>query len=363
MSTVWQIASGDSGRDYSWLFLRHDLMFLGPGRYGQYEPGCYQNVVATGEFTGHKVASIGSFCLDVRPGDFVLLRKGHRVVALGLVPDESGGEGYRHDETFDDVYGWDLQHTRRVVWQDHLTADLEAIQYQKDLFSSRKQIPMFTRVGDPPVLNPITPLFARCVPRPLLPRPDPPPGPLTLEQLGQSLFAHGLANDAVDRVQRAIERQRRLLKWYYAQGEASGRPDEHEVVAHMVLPLMLGLGWSEQLLAVEWHKVDLAAFWGTPTTAEKCVLACEAKRMGHGLQDVRRQAIRYVTDLGLTRCRRILLTQGARFYLYQRAADGWPEEPSGYLNVERIRTDHIAPAGTNAVDTLMALTPAGALRP
>ena len=33
--------------------------------------------------------------------------------------------------------------------------------------------------------------------------------------------------------------------------------------------------------------------------------------------------------------------------------------PVGYLNVKLIRTNHIATANTNAVDTIMALTPAG----
>ncbi len=70
------------------------------------------------------------------------------------------------------------------------------------------------------------------------------------------------------------------LGWYREYGHASARPDEHEVVAHMVLPLLLALGWSEQLLAVEWHKVDLAGFWGTPTIPENCVLMCEAKGVG-----------------------------------------------------------------------------------
>src|SRR5256885_6463148 len=43
----------------------------------------------------------------------------------------------------------------------------------------------------------------------------------------------------------------RLLSWYAQFGGDSGRPTEHEVVAHMVLPLLLALGWSEQLVAVE----------------------------------------------------------------------------------------------------------------
>ena len=191
-----------------------------------------------------------------------------------------------------------------------------------------------------------------------------PSNPLSPEKLGQQLFSKGIANDAVDRVLSAIERQRRLLKWYEEQGDESKRPKEHEVVAHMVLPLLLALGWSEQLLAIEWDKIDLAAFCRTPTTPETCVLVCEAKEMRHGLQGVLEQAVKYVKNLGLKRCERILLTQGARFYLYDRPRKGWsyPLPPTGYINVEKIRTEHVYPTNTNAVDTIVALSPLGAVQ-
>lgn len=362
---VWQIASGDTGRNYSGLFLKHDVMFMGPGEYGEYDEGAYRDAATRGEVTSQKIGMVRSFVRNVAPGDIVLLRKGHRVAAIGLVAEgEDGDSGYQHDDTFGDVYGWDLQHTRRVAWQDQLRKELNAIQREGDLFQSYKQQPTFTRVRDQDTLDRIALLIPRCVDRPLRPRPEPLPPELSLEELGQRLFSKGLANNAVDNVLRAIERQRRLLTWYYAQGDESARPDEHEVVAHMVLPLLLALGWSEQLLAVEWHRIDLAAFWGTPTIAERCVLVCEAKRMGHGLQDIWDQAVGYVRKLSLGACCKILLTQGARFYLYERPVDGWraEAEPAGYVNLEHIRENHIAPADTNAIDTLIALTPAGVQR-
>ena len=360
---VWQIASGDVGRNYSPLFLAHDLMFLGPGSFGAFDDQAYDQAVAKRKVTPTKVGMIRSFARDVQPGDVVLLRKAHLVVAIGAVAPDAGNDGYQYDPTFSDVDGWDLQHTRRVLWQNQLATHLEAIQRNGDLFQAFKQQPMFTRVLDRAVLDQIAPLMPRFVDRDLKDRPKPLPPELTLEEFGQLLFSKGLANDAVDKVLSAIARQRRLLRWYYDDGKESYRPDEHEVVAHMVLPLLLALGWSEQLLAVEWHRVDLTAFWGTPTTAERCVLVCEAKGIGHGMQGVREQAVGYVDKLNLVHCGKILLTQGARFYIYERYEDGWRDEPTGYMNLEHIRTEHLAPAGTNAVDTLIALTPAGVHRP
>jgi len=290
----------------------------------------------------------------------VLLRRGHRVAALGLVHEAP----YEWNDTFDDVFGWDLQHTRRVIWQDDLKAWLDAIQMDKgNLFGTRTLIPTFTAVRDPRILQPIEPLFSKCEQRPLKEMPEPPPKPLAMEEVGQQLFSKGIPNEAVDKVLVAIQRQRRLAKWYQTHGPVSGRPTEHEVVAHMILPLLLALGWSEQLLAVEWHKIDLACFWETPTTKDRCVLVCEAKWFGHGLQNTLHQAIAYVDKLKLDKCHRVLLTDGARLSLYDEGPEhAWSDAPVGYLNVTKIRTNHIAPSGTNAINTMVALTPAGVTR-
>ena len=89
------------------------------------------------------------------------------------------------------------------------------------------------------------------------------------------------------------------------------------------------------------------------------------KTRNHGLQDVREQAFNYVENLKLDCCGKVLLTDGGRFYLYERELGNkaWSDQAVGYLNVEKIRTNHIAPPSTSAIDTIVALTPAGAGRP
>ncbi len=360
MPQVWQIAAGESGRFYDDLFLKHDIMFIGPGRFGPFDLKLYQEKREQGPLTSGKLGQLRGFVKRIRPGDVVLLRKVHKVVAIGVVSEE----GYKWDDTFDDVYGWDLQHTRRVVWQGHLTTSLKQMQRssKKEFFAHMKLIPTFTAVNDERLLRRIEPMLGRLKERPLNSMPEPIPEPLDSDELGELLFSKGIPNEAVDKVLIAIQRQRRMGKWYMQDGIKTSRPTEHEVVAHMILPLLLALGWSEQLLAVEWHKIDLAGFWGTPTTEDKCVLVCEAKGLGHGLQNVLEQAAKYVEDEELTECKKIMLTDGLRIYLYKRGRKRWEETPSGYFNVDKIRTNHIAPADTSAVDTLVALTPAGVMR-
>jgi len=353
MQNVWQIASGESGRKYTDLFLRHDVMLYGPGRFGPFDETRYQLAVTTGSHTAANIIYLRRFVADVRPGDIVLLRSGYRVEAVGQVQPD----GYSHNETFDDVHGLDLEHSWRVIWQDHLAEELTTIQSNEPLFGSRKSIPAFTAVEDEAILRPVRHLFGQCRERPLRKLPFALPKPLSMDELSEALFAHGLGFDAVHRLRGALEKQKRLISWYESSGFAGNRPTEHEVVAHIILPFLSALGWSEQLIAIEWHKIDLALFSGTPTDFNHCRLVCEAKIMGHGLQNVLAQAIQYTVNHKLDSCEKILLADGGRFYLFRRRDRIWDQEPSGYLNVQKIRTNHLFPPNTNAVDTIMALTP------
>jgi len=354
---VFQIAAGTPERYYTDIFLKHDIMFMGPGDYGdvlQNKPA-YEDAVSRGMVTSNKFSQVHSFATSPSTGDIVLMRNAHKVVAIGLVWENN----YRWDDGFDDVFGWDLQHTRRVIWNTQLSGELEEMQKSEELFGHMRSQGTFSSVHIDRVIDRISHLFPKLEMRDPNPMPEKLPKPLGMDELSQELFSKGLPYDSVHKVIQAISRQRNMIRWYYEQYEASGRPTEHEVVGHMILPLMQALGWSEQLLAIEWNKIDMAAFDGTPTTPEKCVLVCEAKGLGHGLQNVYDQGINYIRKHKLDNCRKLLLTDGARLYLYERQNGDWQTDPSGYLNVMSIRTNHIAPANTNAIDTIIALTPFG----
>jgi hypothetical protein len=124
---VWQIASGNSSRDYSELFLRHDLMLIGPGRYGQYDGDRFRSEALDDGRSSREISRIESFLLEAQEGDLVLLRKGSQAKAIGVVADAPNAEDH-WDDSFEDVLGWDLQHFRRVRWQHHLTEQLGDVQ-------------------------------------------------------------------------------------------------------------------------------------------------------------------------------------------------------------------------------------------
>ena len=350
---VWQIASGEEGRRYTDLFLEYDVMFRGPGIYGPYDKTKYSEVVRRKEFTSQHIGQLRRFCTEVEPGDIVLLRQGNRVLSLGVVEKR----GYQWDERFEDIYGWDLQHSHRVIWQNQLANDLKAIESKHRAFAHMRSIPTFTQVWDEKVLVLMRPLFDRIAERALKPLPQEPSKPLTSEELRERLFLKGVSYDAVGRVATALEKLRGLVGWYSTGKAGPRRPTEHEVRAHGVLPLLLALGWSEQLLAVEWRNIDIAVFNGTPTDERTCKLVCEAKTPGHGLQNVPQQAMGYVAKKKLSACDKILVTNGQRFYLYRRKGEEWNQEPSGYLNIFKIRESHVHPRNTDAVQTLVDLAP------
>jgi hypothetical protein len=334
----WQVSAGRSGRDYSDIFIEHDVMLIGPGHSGPYSAERYPGIKALRRF--HDEAA---------PGDIVFMRRGAKVVSVGVVTG-----GYEYHDAFDDIYGWQLQHTRRVTWQGRLKD--RAV----DEFGKRKQMPCFGRVKRPSAA--LLQLAEQCSERALEQLPEVPSESLTPSDLLPLLAERGLADPA--RVCEVLEHHRKLVAWYRTHADV--QPKEQEVVAYLVLPLLRALGWEETQLAIEWAVVneklnrrgraDLAAFDAPSRAAPHCVMLCEAKAMSSGLGNTLPQPEWYAGEL--PNCRTILTTQGTRFGVYRRNEDGsWPKRPQHYLNIERLRTQYAFPRGTNAVEALLALRP------
>lgn len=340
---LWQIASGDTGRDYSAVFLEHDVMLIGPGEFGEW---------GDADYSGEPMApQIRSFVEDPRPGDIVLLRNGHHVVSVGRIPSVTDTE-YSWKEQFGDVLGWDLQHVRRVLWH---TPTCNLLDGQQPVFANYKQQRTFHQVHEERLTAILGDLDAAIPDRELRPLPST-HSPLSLDEVGANLFAAGVSNDSVEAALAAIRKARRLRGWYWT-GDAGERPNEVESVTHMVVPLMAGLGWSEQLLAVEWRRIDLSFFGRTPTVPENCVMICEAKSPGRGLSYAFHQAKAYVEKHELVACNRILVTDGTLYLVYNGKEDDWPDTPSAYVNLLRIQENNVLPGTAGGLDALRCMIP------
>lgn len=349
---IWQIACGEPDRDYRDVFLRHDVMLIGPGWPGPFDEKTYRKALKDEDVSRSHFSQIRSFKEKPMPGDLVLLRIGHDVIRIGAIP-ESGEGSYAWSEAFDDILGWSLEHYRRVIWGTPRSA--APLMTRRPLFSNYRQQPTFTGVHEHRITR-LAKHLARRVPRRKLKRLPPETKVMSLEDFGVRLFQDGLANESIERAIDAIERARRLGSWYEERHLSGREPSEHEIIAHTTVPLMLALGWSEQLLAVEWEHIDLAFFDRTPTNAQHCVMICEAKRPHKPLESALEQARDYVREKRLTHCRKILLTTGTRLLTYRRRANEW--QLDGYANLMKLRMNHVIPRGVSASATLMNLVPA-----
>jgi len=342
---VWQIATGEAGRDYRELFFAHDLMILGPGELGDATSNDYFGAANSHRNQVHRFADVP------RPGDRVLMRFGKEVIGVGEIPTDDCYQ-YSYEETFNCVYGWNLSHCRRVAWakKSYNPGKLASV------YHKAKQKPSFTRVHESHIVDLIESIEKSHFRRKLKQMPQIDPSVYTEEELGVELFRAGISQKNVEDITRALQQAARLCSWY--ESSHCGRdPTEFEIVAHIVCPLFLGLGWSHQQIAVEWNKVDVAFFKKTPTTAEACVLILEAKGLGTALSDVCSQPQQYVNKLGLDNVKVILTTDGPNLFMYRKRGKDWEPNPSGYLNVTTLRKHYILPRNTSLVDTLVSLQP------
>ena len=135
--TLWQIASGDQGRDYSWLFLKHDLMFLGPGRFGPYEEQKYREA-----FLVDKDPEAMRWLMANR------LHSGMTVAQVGLAFGEDGEREYNDRwiktkggqyRTGDKAYRWgpdNLGNSMYLVFRENQLVNYDPREYEEPSYGS-----------------------------------------------------------------------------------------------------------------------------------------------------------------------------------------------------------------------------------
>ncbi len=78
---VWQIATGEPGRDYRELFFDHDIMILGPS----HRCNALENSYADG-VPNSAGSQVHNFAHKPKPGDRVIMRFAHDVIGIGQIP-------------------------------------------------------------------------------------------------------------------------------------------------------------------------------------------------------------------------------------------------------------------------------------
>lgn len=302
MTTVWQVSAGPTKRRYSKVLLRYGVALIGPGNTGPWRPDRSDDA-----FEG---STIRRFAIEAQAGDPVVMRIGTSgITAVGLFAGE-----YQHLPQFDDVFGWDLQHGRRVHW----CALPEDYEFGTTVFGGMPT--RFSAVGRTEVVEYVE-RFLNSPPTewqsgllPALPALEPALGepPAAVSDLV------ALAHD--------------VHELYWSDAHFGELPREDELLVHFVVPLLRQLGWPPERIAIKWRNADVTAFRALPRAQENVHLLFEAKRLGEGIEFALDQARGYLDALGVARD--VIVTDGIRYRYYEAARDF---APAAYANLANLK--------------------------
>ena len=176
---------------------------------------------------------------------------------------------------------------------------------------------------------------------------------MSMSELKGALCARWFPRDRATAVCRTVRESRELIQCY---ADPEFHTSEHEIVAHIVIPLLRALGWKNECLAVEYENMDVAAWHPVKPDV---LMVCEAKHIDRNLDGVIRQPMLYCGRSQLLRCARILVTNGRWFYLYKRYRrhGRWRPRLLGRLDLENIGARPSPSSHLAGIDVLLKLAP------
>jgi len=300
--SVWQLSGGQPTRPFVDLFTKYRVGLIGPGDAGAWHPGRSDD-----EFEG---SFVRRFAEELQVGDVILMRIGiSTIVAVGIVASE-----YIYLNQFDDVNGWDLQHTRRVRW----SLLPQPYMFERNVFGANP--PRISKIWE----NDAVDYALRFINSPpidwqIAPLPELPEEEESLKEIPLAL------QDIVARAQDMVP--------LFSERQVFGDlPAEDELVSHFVVPFMIALGWPPERIAVKWHYIDVAVFKALPRIPENCLFVIEAKRLGAGVEGALEQAKGYINSVNLKSD--VVVTDGIRYRMYSYKKDF---TPVAYANLNRLK--------------------------
>jgi hypothetical protein len=285
------------------VLLKHGVALIGPGNTGPWRLDRGDEA-----FDG---STIRRFASEVRVGDPVVMRVGASgIAAVGLFAGE-----YEHLPQFDDVYGWDLQHARRVRWCE-LPQDYE---FEGTVFGGMAA--RFSAVARTEVIEYVERFLN-----------SPPTGWQSAQLPPLPPMEPALANPPAA-IADLVALARDLHELYWSDTHFGERPREDELLVHFVVPLLRCLGWPPERIAVKWRNADVTVFRALPRVADNVHLLIEAKRLGEGIEFALDQARRYLNALAVVRD--VMVTDGIRYRYYE---SGREFAPTAYANLANLKS-------------------------
>lgn len=348
--TVWQVACGDTTRDYRNLFFTFGLLSIACTD----DEGPYDETKRPYDSKEWKSAlrDIYPIAAEMEIGDTVIAKKGKAIVGVGTITSDYCYDGFKDwKERFseelekstilepyvdihfsktrlDDVEGWYQMHTRNV--DRYVGPEIKC----KSL-----AITTVARARDPSTIKMAKRFLKNAKKQKTRPL-SPPADVLTNKDLIYSLIAEGMSSRNSEELSNRLVTLQRLAEWYYLE---SGNVSEHEARAYLVWPLLQALGWSEQCVKFEWRARELKildlALMKTPYSEDNedqiPIIIGETKKLHYGLHLAYQQAEKYAIDNNV---KSILITDGIRYHLHKNL--GKKNYKEMYMNILKLRNAH-----------------------
>lgn len=344
---VWQVGSGDFGRRGENVFRGKSkstsiksggFVAIGPGQYGDWVVNAshYENAQ---DLTKRRKGQLRDFCQEDRQGDVVILKEGLKALAIGVLGP------YRYMKTeFDgspyfswQLGGWDLVHVRAVAWADEESD--ESIEKALGKCLSRQA---FCRVGS------LDPQYARSIAKTIsVPTLRDFPKVKRSELRPASLVDLRIP----DKQQREAAVALKIAKQYLEDWNWSR--SEREMIGHVVVPLLRGLGWDPRQIRMEWRpendgtidkdaqsrRVDVAVFnehRANQQGMKQCQIIFEGKKRGQPLRAAAEQAWSYKRNFYLEHAS-VVVTDGDWLWLVDKDPVGQDDDycPDAFLRLSR----------------------------
>jgi hypothetical protein len=339
-ATIWAIGTGDGTRDYFNIFKKYNVVLVGPGN-----PGKNGSTEASIYFEKNPdIYDWGSKLEEVQENDVIIARKGlTKVLAVGFVHGD-----YNHSNFFDDVEGWDLQHYRQVNWAlpvngPYEITDCAFTQGTLKRCLQGKIVEQIT-TKDYELLKDYTKIPYESEIK-----------YITISSIIDSLIElidSGIRIEDAENIGKTIQRIIRLTEWYYKN---DFDVLEHEIIAFLVLPLLIAIGWSEQKTKIEYAKSDIAlfseAFKGDYTLHPQIII--EVKSFHDGLAFTHHQMKTYSDKF--PDCKKFIATNGFRYRYFEKENDEFV--PKGFFNLLKLKErDYLNNLPLSAIETILAIS-------
>jgi len=326
MVTYWQIASGDRGRDYGQLLLKHGIACVGGDPYIER-------------------------LQTIEEGDIIVLKERmSKVIAAGIAVKRDGVLNGIDRDWLGDFDGWNLEAFINVEW--HSPA-------RRIPVTSGLAMGTIKKLGKNKIRELADHIIEEKPPREVHVRPN--LGEIeniTDEKIIELLISEGYRAGNARNLSETIKSVRRLANFYTEKCEWES-VGEHEARTFLIIPLLMALGWAEQKLKIELFigdgkRVDIATFsnpyigYDWKEEKEDCEMIIESKAFHHGLDTATDQALAY--GEAFPNCEHVIVSNGFCYKAFKRKGKTFSKQPVAYMNLLKPTNKH--PLYFNAGGTL-----------